>query len=176
VTAQSERNPTLDQWARRFRHLGQAEVYLPVVLGLLIAGRLLKRPGLLHAGRRAAIALLAVGLLGTGIKFAVGRVRPGFSQSPREFRPFDGPSSFPSGHTAAAFALAGSLALETSPAAGVVLLLGAGGTAWSRINDNKHWLSDVVSGAVMALLAVWIVHRRDRGRTPSVPPPTPSPP
>jgi membrane-associated phospholipid phosphatase len=105
-----------------------------------------------------------VGLLVTGIKFVTGRVRPKFAASPEEFRPFSGASSFPSGHTGAAFALAGSLALEALPPVGVAMLVGATGTGWSRMNDNKHWLSDVVSGALLALLIAALVRRWDAYR------------
>jgi hypothetical protein len=57
VAVQAERSPLTDQWARGFRHLGQAEIYLPVVLGLLIGGRVFRRASLVTAGRRAAIRL-----------------------------------------------------------------------------------------------------------------------
>ena len=171
VAAQSERSPVTNRWAHRFRHLGQPEVFLPVVIGLLLGGRVLRRVKLFNAGRRAAIVMILVGLVGTSLKYVVGRVRPNFSASPAEFRPMSGAASFPSGHTGAAFALAGSLALETTPVAGAAFLLGAAGTGWSRINDNKHWLSDVFCGAVLALLIVGLVHRWDRRRAGRGPPP-----
>jgi len=133
------------------------------VLGLLLLGRWLRRTRLFAAGRRLALSLLLVGAVVTPLKWIVGRRRPGFVTSPGEFRPFSGASSFPSGHSAAAAALAGSLALETGPLAGAVLVLGAGGTGWSRMNDNKHWLSDVLAGLVLGFAAAGLVHRRRAG-------------
>jgi membrane-associated phospholipid phosphatase len=78
-----------------------------------------------------------------------GRARPFESPNDsRDFRPFSGHDAFPSGHSTIAFALAGALGCEskqrwlpyvTCPAATVV--------AWSRLRDDKHWLSDVTAGA-----------------------------
>ena len=35
----------------------------------------------------------------------------------------------------------------------------ATGTAWSRMNDRRHWLSDVVAGAAVGFTAAKIVER-----------------
>ena len=52
--------------------------------------------------------------------------------------------SFFSGHTAMAFAFATSLADDIDrPWATVGLYAAAGAVGWSRIHDNRHWLSAV---------------------------------
>ncbi|MGE4132116.1 MAG: phosphatase PAP2 family protein [Bdellovibrionales bacterium] len=58
--------------------------------------------------------------------------------------------SFPSGHTTAAFAFASVVAAEHSffPY-GVSALALATLTGYSRINDNKHYLHDVIAGATV---------------------------
>ncbi len=57
--------------------------------------------------------------------------------------------SFPSGHTSGSFALAASLDHLYGRKVGVPAYLMAAFVASSRINDNKHYLSDVVAGAVL---------------------------
>ncbi|MBA3260119.1 MAG: phosphatase PAP2 family protein, partial [Gemmatimonadales bacterium] len=60
--------------------------------------------------------------------------------------------AMPSGHTAMAFALATSLADDINrPWASVGLYTMAGAVGWSRINDDRHWLSDVAAGAVLGI-------------------------
>ncbi len=58
-------------------------------------------------------------------------------------------NSWPSGHTASMFALAGSLA-GSYGAAGAIPGYGAAVlVAASRIKQNNHWISDVAAGAVL---------------------------
>jgi len=61
--------------------------------------------------------------------------------------------SFPSGHTSGAFALATGLDEIFGRKVGIAAYLMAAFVASSRINDNKHYFSDVVAGAV---LGTWI--------------------
>ncbi|MBC7615750.1 MAG: phosphatase PAP2 family protein [Pedobacter sp.] len=74
------------------------------------------------------------------IKRGVGRLRPDTS----------GYNSFPSGHTASAFAAAEFLYQEfkyKSPWIGYAGYFVATATGTLRLYNNKHWLSDVVAGA-----------------------------
>ena len=69
-------------------------------------------------------------------------------------RPFSGQTAMPSGHTAAAFALAttlGDATGRTLPRIGLYAL--ATGTAAGRVIGQRHWLSDVVAGAAIGVLA-----------------------
>lgn len=64
--------------------------------------------------------------------------------------------SFPSGHTALAFMTATMLAKEyghISPWVGVGAYTFATGTGLMRIANNKHWLSDVLTGAGIGILS-----------------------
>ena len=101
--------------------------------------------------------LIAGGAAGV-FKFMTHRARPGENTPPDAFD-WNGPSfstdnlSFVSAHSATAFALASSLstyyhqhrwvAWVSYPLATI--------TAWSRVYDNKHWLSDVVGGAALGI-------------------------
>lgn len=57
-------------------------------------------------------------------------------------------SSFPSGHTATAFAFARGVTLAYPPLR-PVCLFAASGTALSRMYEQRHFLSDCVAGAIM---------------------------
>jgi membrane-associated phospholipid phosphatase len=72
--------------------------------------------------------------------------------------PFSGQDAMPSGHTTMAFALAAALADDIHrPWASVGLYTVATGVGWSRINDNRHWLSDVAAGAVVGITSAKLV-------------------
>ncbi len=64
--------------------------------------------------------------------------------------------SFPSGHTATAFMTATMLTKEyghVSPWIGVGAYTFASGTGLMRIANNKHWLSDVLTGAGIGIIS-----------------------
>lgn len=60
-------------------------------------------------------------------------------------------NSFPSGHSTTAFAFGGYVLEEHGWKAGVPALLLSAFVGASRINDNRHFLSDVVAGATIGL-------------------------
>jgi membrane-associated phospholipid phosphatase len=67
--------------------------------------------------------------------------------------------SFPSGHTAAAFAVAAALTEESGeiwpkaqPYLGPLLYTGASFVGISRMYHNRHWATDVVAGAAVGIL------------------------
>ncbi|MCY7363437.1 MAG: phosphatase PAP2 family protein, partial [Ignavibacteria bacterium] len=75
--------------------------------------------------------------------------------------------SFPSGHTTVAFAVSAVLAERINTWwARVGLYSLAAATAYSRIYDNKHWLSDVVLGSIIGFgSGYFTVHREnERGK------------
>lgn len=82
-----------------------------------------------------------------GIKYTVGRLRPDGSHY----------NSFPSGHTATAFMTAAMLQKEygwRNPWFSIGGYTAAAVTGVSRIMNNKHWMSDVVAGALIGIGSV----------------------
>lgn len=71
-------------------------------------------------------------------------------QEPRPDNP-NQKDSFPSGHTTAAFAFASSVAMEHGIYWGTASYFAATYAGFSRINDNKHRLNDVVAGAAIGI-------------------------
>jgi membrane-associated phospholipid phosphatase len=95
-------------------------------------------------------AFVISGLAASAIKMAVGRQRPLSTVNPTSFGHSGLNSSFPSGHTTVAFAAA-TVVAEQYPRWYIAapLYAGAAGVGFSRMYANKHWMSDVVAGAML---------------------------
>ncbi len=127
--------------------------------------------------RRGLVVLLVAGAAGTaagGLKVMTGRERPShLDQAPgAERRAFSGPAagldarfqSFPSGHTAGAFATATCLAAFYPPARAVCYGVAAAAGA-NRVVKHQHFLSDVVAGALLGhLVALALLSAPGLGR------------
>jgi hypothetical protein len=150
--AQEQRSSATDDAARLFRHMGQPEVFATVSLGTVAVGLVSGNDRITRAGGRITAGLLLSGFIAGGIKEVMGRRRPYQSHEQYSFHPFSGSDALPSGHTTAAFALASGVSdeLHSTPAT-IGLFTLATLTGWSRINDNRHWLSDVLSGAAVGI-------------------------
>ena len=158
---QEARTPTGDRLAAVVRRMGQPEIFATIPAALFLGGLIGHRPEVRRAGERIAASLLFAGALAVGTKAALGRVRPFASEEPFDFKPLSGADAFPSGHTTMAFTLATALADEVHrPAVSVALVLAASATGWSRLNDNKHWLSDVIAGAGLGVTSAQLAERR----------------
>ncbi len=81
----------------------------------------------------------------TALKGIYGKMRPGN----------DSLTSFPSGHTTAAFAGAGFIDARYGHAWGSLAYAGAAFTGYSRINADKHFTDDVLAGASIGLFNTW---------------------
>jgi membrane-associated phospholipid phosphatase len=161
--AQHNSGTGADNAASVFRHFGQPEVYGTITVGLLATGLASHKPGITRAGGRLLTTLVIAGATASVGKFALGRPRPEQSLDHDGFVPFSGQAAMPSGHATMAFALATSLADEIHrPWATVGLYTVATGVAWSRINDNRHWLSDVAAGALVGITSAKLASGRWR--------------
>lgn len=109
-------------------------------------------------------SIIGPGLIGTSVKYVVGRVRPNTATGTFEFKPFSGNQSFPSGHASQAFAVATAIA-ENYPSWWVQTLCygGAGLVGYARIEQNAHYTSDVVAGALLGWSVARAVVHRHRG-------------
>lgn len=68
-------------------------------------------------------------------------------------RPDGGRFSFPSGHTSGSFATATVLARHFGWKVGIPAYVAASYVAASRVQDNRHYISDVIFGAAMGVVA-----------------------
>jgi membrane-associated phospholipid phosphatase len=139
-----------------------------------LLGRVRHDSGTAALGLRTSEAVFVSGITVTAIKMLSGRTRPFASgdHSPTHWDLFggfrsDSTRSFASGHTATASAAAVMLASEwrrqgvrgwkTLGPPSVYAL--ATITGASRVRDRQHWMSDVVSGAVVGTFSALVVRR-----------------
>lgn len=82
----------------------------------------------------------------------------------REPRPYDKSvkNSFPSGHTTTAFAFSGYVAAEHGWAWGAPALALSTFVGYSRINDNAHYLHDVMAGATIGWVYGWGISKYEK--------------
>jgi membrane-associated phospholipid phosphatase len=149
---QRRRSGSSNDVAAAIRHFGQPEVYATVALGTLATGLIAGNSRVARAGARITAGLALGGAMAVGLKLAVGRRRPLGGEEQYVFHPFTKTDSWPSGHTVTAFALATGVSDEVhSTPVTIGLYTLATAVGWSRMNDNKHWLSDVVAGAAIGI-------------------------
>jgi len=97
-----------------------------------------------------AASVIASGVITPALKYSVGRVRPNRTEGTFQFRPFSGNYSFPSGHTTQAFAVASVIAAHYDAWWIQTIAYGiASSVGYSRIQQNQHFASDVVAGALI---------------------------
>ena len=167
--------PTLDRPLRRLSGLANnSKLWLGAAGALSLFGG--------RAGRRAAVTgVVALGvnsaIVNLPMKFASGRARPDRESAgvPEQRRvPMPTSSSFPSGHSASAFAFAGAVA-GSMPGIAVPLRGLAAAVAYSRVHTGVHFPGDVVVGSLVgamvgettSLVGRALRHRRARARAPS---------
>lgn len=156
---QSHRSAGKDDIAKAFRRIGQPEVYAVVGLGTIAAGLIAGDSRIVRSGGRITAGLLVAGTTSSLLKAVVGRRRPNGGSGPYEIRFFSGQYGWPSGHTTMAFALATGVSDELHSTPASIALYGAATmTAWSRVNDNRHWLSDVLAGAVLGVTSAKLMN------------------
>jgi len=141
---------------------GDGIIVYSSLLALSVGSKALDKKGVYGVTSRALKSTLLGGAAAIVLKTIGGRDRPSVSiDDPYSFHPFRfKDNSFPSGHTAVAFALATSFARETPDKwtdLGFFTL--ATVTAYARMHDDKHWASDVVFGAGVGILSARFVHR-----------------
>jgi membrane-associated phospholipid phosphatase len=175
-----------DDVAKFAVHFGDGKIVLPPLALFYAVAHVTKN----YKAKRAALLtfenVAITGLFTQIVKISFHRHRPNSGDSSSTW---DGPGfnsdnlSFPSGHTSLAFSIATPIATEYKDniiipplAYGLASLVG-----WSRMNDNKHWASDVFIGASLGYFtgkAVCMLHSKGNesrftilpvpGRTPSV--------
>jgi membrane-associated phospholipid phosphatase len=160
VTAFAERieSDRVENTIRIFNRLGGGMNPAMIVLFFLVAGVVYTHRRWIEYAIAMALGGLAAGLVAQAIKYAVARARPELWLGPAVRAHVA--ASFPSGHTIAAFSLAGVLlfASRSNTLRAIAIVL-AVGVASARILAFRHWASDVLASALLALLAAFIAAR-----------------
>jgi membrane-associated phospholipid phosphatase len=153
--------------ARGFNTLGDPGA-IAISFSAYAIGRLAHQDRLADIGLHTTESIVFASAVTGLVKGAAGRARPylhvhrandfrfagGFGSNAR--------SSFPSGHTTAAFAAASAVTEELAHSrpgsqwvVGPVLYGAAALVGGARMYDNKHWASDVVLGAAVGTFSGW---------------------
>lgn len=136
--------------------MGSAYVQVGAPVAMYGMARLMKKPEAAELGRDLLRAQIVTQALTQAVKFSVRRTRPD-----------GGSNAFPSGHTSATFAAAAVVHQRYGWKAGGVAFAVATWVGASRLNEQRHWMSDLPLGAAIGVLV-----GRTLGRRPSDPPPT----
>lgn len=112
-----------------------------------------------------ATSIVAAGVITTSLKVITGRSRPNAGDGTHHFQPFGGDRSFPSGHTAQAFSLASVIAEHYNEqwvdltSYGIATMVGL-----ARIEQEAHFPSDVLAGAIIGTVVGKSIVRFNKGR------------
>lgn len=151
---QSERT---ENFVRILNRLGGGMNPGLVVLFFLLAGLAYRHRIWIGYAIAMALSGLGAGLLAQAVKLLTQRGRPELWLGPFQHARSSA-SSFPSGHTVGAFALAGVLLFGSrSWPLRIVAIALAAAIGISRIFAFRHWASDVFASAAAGLLVSWFV-------------------
>lgn len=161
------RSSGTDRSAAFWKVFGEGAIFIPAMACLNVVGHALNdRPVFDVAGELGDRATRAF-LVGTPpmllMQVVLGASRPGETDTNSRWKPFDDVNAV-SGHAfmgAVPFITAAQM--TESRAARACLYLGSACTAWSRVNDDAHYLSQAMLGWYMAYLACRSVDASERG-------------
>jgi undecaprenyl-diphosphatase len=133
---------------RLYNSANNSKIWLVIAAALALTG---------PAGRRAAVrGILAIGVtsatVNLGVKSVSARRRPdraGAGVPGNRHVRMPASTSFPSGHSASAFAFATAISRD-SPWLAVAIQFLAGGVAYSRVHTGVPYPADTVAGALIA--------------------------
>ncbi len=137
-------------WGKKFATAGGPMWGSLVVAGMFTAGRLSDHHPRFRAMTYDMLDAVIVNFsYSEAIKYAVGRERPNGENN----------QSFPSGHASNAFTLATVVERHYGWKLGVPAYVVAGVVGASRIQQDKHYVSDVVAGATLGYIVARTVVR-----------------
>lgn len=142
--------------------IGDQPQMIATSVGTMAIGLATRRPDLVRGGLRMLAAHLAATAVKSAIKHSVNRARPEKALADGETTFERGDShdhdlnSFPSGHTAGAVAVARAVSRDVE-GAGIPAALITAGIAAAQPANGSHYLSDLVAGAAVGLIAEALV-------------------
>ena len=160
VNARLQASAAADRFFAAGQFIGSAAVQGGVAVGAYVIGRyVIPAKGASRTNKLSHVGfdLIQAQLLSQGLTFAI-------KVSARRDRPTGECCSFPSGHASATFATASVLERHFGYRAAWPTFVIAGYVAASRLNDNRHFLSDVLFGSALGIASGWTVvgrHGRD---------------
>lgn len=156
---QSGSRGPIDSYLRITNELGGPKA-LPTLTGVFAVTLFTNDHKLQDAAFTSLQSLIFAGSISSGLKYVFGRHRPESGSDAYRFDSFSGHSSFPSGHTTAAFAIVTPWVLYYPGVATYGLFAISTGTAVARIAFDKHWPTDVLAGAALGFLTARFLTRR----------------
>ncbi len=148
--AQRNRSASADRFFTKIQRFGTKQYGLPVLAGFYGYGEFADDYEAKTVALDGLSASVISALVTSSLKGIVGRARPNSGLGPHHFSPFQGDYSFPSGHATGAFTFASVIASHydsiwvDATAYGIAGLVGV-----ARIEQDAHWASDVVAGALI---------------------------
>src|SRR5262249_52733886 len=143
-------------FAHDFFKLGEVLGELGTLLGtstaIYVVGRVQDKPKVSHVGMDLIQALAISEGITQALKYTTRRERPDGT----------GKNSFPSGHASGTFAFATALERHLGWKGAVPAYIFSSYVAISPLPDTRHWLSDVVFGASVGIIAGRTVTRHGR--------------
>jgi hypothetical protein len=143
LAGEVETNVRLNDAMQPGHTYGAFSVQALIGVALYTGGRVGGRGGLARTGADIMRAQILSQAYVQAIKYTARRERPDGSNT----------QSFPSGHSASAFATATVLQRHYGWKIGVPATVVAAYVATARVHDNKHYLSDVIFGGAMGVAA-----------------------
>jgi hypothetical protein len=156
---QKNRNKSADNYFMKVNDLGHPYAIIPIFIagygsGLLLQNEELKQTAI--SSGESAILSCSIVMAG---KFIIGRERPYMNNGSMKYKPLlfkgDDYYSFPSGHSAIAWALATPYAEKYSRWIYII----PASVSFARVYKDKHWSSDVMAGSIIGFVSGYAINR-----------------
>lgn len=150
------------------KNYGEAKYWAAASVLVYSTGLFIRNEKIRVTGRLLMQSMIYSGILSTFVKTVTGRTRPYKTDDQFQFNWFETNNdelSFPSGHSTVAFAVSTVFAerIDTWWARTIFYSMAAA-TAFSRVRDNQHWISDAVAGSLIGFGAGYFVVNRENER------------
>lgn len=161
------KHPVVDLLVGLVNPIGSGVTLLAACAIVVVCGRVFRRSRLEGAAWLGMLAFVTSGALEFTLKHLVSRSRP---QAGLSCLAFLGPAwlpdvdSFPSGHATSVFSVAAAFA-SCYPALGPVLYALAAAVAMGRVYLARHYVSDIVAGAMIGIVIAALLRRHPAVKT-----------